>query len=225
MCGRYTIAKVPKSSEVINPDSALLDLKPRYNVAPSQYALIQPQAHPAETHWYRWGLVPAWAKDEKIGNQLINARSETLPEKPSFRDAIHRRRCVVLADGFFEWKKTLAGKVPHWISLVEGQSFGFAGLSESWQSPAGKSVHSFTIITTEPNELMRDIHNRMPAILNPEDAATWLEADLPLSDALALLRPYPADQMRTHSVSPRVGNVRNDDPSLILPVEPPLSLF
>ncbi|MEM7660398.1 MAG: SOS response-associated peptidase [Bacteroidota bacterium] len=225
MCGRYTFTKVPKSESVINPDGVVLDLKPRYNQAPGQYALIRTQEAPTALSWHRWGLIPAWAKDKKIAYKLINARAETVAEKPSFRTAFQRYRCLVLADGFFEWKKTLSGKIPHWITLADESAFAFAGLSESWTSPEGKPLHTFTVITTEPNELMVDIHDRMPAILTEETARLWLQPDLVEKDAQALLQPFPAGLMKAHPVSPEVGKVQHDHPGLIQPYEPPPTLF
>jgi putative SOS response-associated peptidase YedK len=225
MCGRYTFTQVPKAESVINPDGAILDLKPRYNQAPGQYALIRTQAAPEALSWYRWGLVPSWARDAKIAYKLINARAETIAEKPSFRAAFRRSRCLVLADGFFEWKRTPGGNIPYRITLEDSTAFAFAGLSESWQSPEGPPLHTFTIITTEPNELMLDIHDRMPVILTEENARRWLSPDLPQPEAQALLQPFDPTLMQAYPVSPEVGKVTNDHSGLILPYEPPPTLF
>lgn len=221
MCGRYT--------QTINADAlmarfgverVLLDVEPRYNVAPTQTAPVVAQEDGKRTlKGMRWGLVPPWAKDIKIGAQLLNARAETLAEKAAFRTALRKRRCLVPASGFYEWQKTLSGKQPFHIHLPEYQPFAFAGLWEEWKQPDGTPLHTYTIITTGANSLMAPIHDRMPVILRPEDEARWLE--LPGTDPvplLELLRPYPEGELIATPVSSRVGKVGNDDAECIAPL-------
>lgn len=217
MCGRYTFTKTPKPEEVLQPEQGTLPLAPRYNIAPSQLCLIKAIGEPQRYQFFRWGLVPSWARDPKIGYKMINARSETVLEKPAFREGIHHRRCLIPADGFYEWKKTGKSKQPYRITLNQGQPFHFAGLSESWKTPAGDQLETFTILTIEPNDLMKDIHDRMPVILTPEEELGWLDSQQDAETLVRSLRPYPADQMNAYAVSAAVGNVRNDSPSLIEP--------
>ncbi|MFC0213132.1 SOS response-associated peptidase [Paenibacillus chartarius] len=215
MCGRYTI--------VVSMEELMLrylsDLptdryhRPRYNVAPMQQVLAV--IHDGERNRLgelRWGLVPSWAGDEKIGSRMINARAETLLEKPAFRQLVSRKRCIVPADGFYEWKAVRGGKQPMRITLKEEAVFSFAALYDTWVHPEdGRKISTCTIITTEPNRLVADIHNRMPVILRREDEALWLDRrNGDVQQAIKLLRPYPAEEMRAYPVSAKVGNVKND---------------
>jgi len=165
----------------------------------------------------RWGLIPSWAKDPSIGSRMINARSETLAEKPSYRNALKRRRCLIVADGFYEWQKQPGGKIPMYITLKDRQPFGFAGLYETWTEPeSGESLVTCTIVTGPANEFMASIHERMPIILPPDAYDLWLDPqEMNTARVLELLKPYPADQMRAYPVSTRVNTPANDDPSLI----------
>ena len=164
----------------------------------------------------RWGLVPFWAKDINVGFANINAKAEGIETKPAFREAFQRRRCLVPVDGFYEWKKTGTSKQPYAIALADQRLMALAGLWENWRSPAGEWVRSFAIITTTPNELCAELHNRMPVVLKPETWTVWLGEESADASALnALLVPYPSEEMRCWPVSPRVGNVKNNDPSLI----------
>jgi len=224
MCGRFTLS---------NPDAeqlaaqfgvaALPDLRPRYNIAPTQpVAAVRRAAGKAirEMALLRWGLVPAWAKDPTIGVRLINARAETAAEKPSFRVAFRRRRCLIVADGFYEWQKQQSGKQPYYIRLRGGRLFAFAGLWERWTGPDGQEIESCTLLTTAPNDLLRPIHKRMPVILHPDDYALWLDPAVGDRQRLQpLLRPYPAAEMEAYPVSRRVNNPRNDDPRCIEPYQ------
>jgi putative SOS response-associated peptidase YedK len=167
----------------------------------------------------RWGLIPSWAKEPSIGDRMINARAETVAEKPSFRRALQKRRCLILADGFYEWRAEGKRKTPMFISLASREPFGFAGLWESWRSPTGETVRSCTIITTAPNALMESIHNRMPVILPREVEARWLDRSIEdPARLLPLLAPYPAGEMDAYEVAALVNSPRNDSPACIAPV-------
>jgi putative SOS response-associated peptidase YedK len=167
----------------------------------------------------RWGLIPHWADDPSIGNRMINARAETLTELPSFKSLVTRCRCIIPADGFYEWRKEGKRKVPMWVHLKTKEPFAFAGLWDVWRKSDGKKVESFTIITTEPNELVRPVHNRMPVILRPEDEEQWLDASrTPFVKAKVLLKPLPEELMDAHDVSPIVNSAKYDGPECIQPV-------
>jgi putative SOS response-associated peptidase YedK len=223
MCGRFTLTASPEAISEAFPDVEVPgDLAPRYNVAPTQPIAVIANSTPNLLDHYVWGLIPHWVDDPKIGSRMINARSETLAEKPSFRVAYRRRRCLVLADGFFEWKKVTGQekKQPMYLKVASREVFAFAGLWESWHSPLGDQVLSCTIITTEPNTLVEPIHNRMPVILAPEDYDLWLDrAERPPEDLQPLLKPYPADDMFAYPVSREVNKPGNDYPGVIEQVE------
>ena len=225
MCGRYTLTELPAEAELVPPPGEAITLTPRYNIAPTNYCPVIPQADPARIYLYKWGLIPHWAKDAKAGYRMINARAESLQEKPAFRGSLPRQRCLVLADGFYEWKATGQGKQPYRITLSTNAPFTFAGLHGRWFDHSGNPIDSFTIITTEPNELMLPIHDRMPVILDEMEGEKWLDPNTPIADALTLLKPYDPLQMKAYPVSPSVGNVKNDHERLILPYSPPPTLF
>lgn len=165
-----------------------------------------------------WGLIPSWSKDPSIGSRMINARAETVSEKPSYRSAFKRRRCLVVADGFYEWKKTADGKQPYYLRLGSGEPFGFAGLWESWSMEGGEKLCSATIITTEPNKVAAEVHNRMPVILPPDLYSAWLEPDNDdREELLSMLTAYPAEEMKAYPVSRRVNKPANDDRSVLEP--------
>jgi len=221
MCGRFTLTS-PDSG--IAAQFNLLELpalEPRYNIAPTQpVAAVRMAAESAarELVLLHWGLIPFWAKDPQVGSRLINARSETVADKPAFREALRRRRCLVVSDGFYEWQKLEGGKQPFYFRLREGGPFGFAGLWERWQGPE-VAVESCTLITTEANDLMRSVHDRMPVILHPRDYDLWLDRGVRQSDLLLpMLRPYPSEEMLAYPVSRRVNNPDNDDPQCIEPL-------
>lgn len=221
MCNRYTQnVNADELMRRFGVERVLLDVEPRYNVAPTQtQPVITETEGTRRLEGMRWGLVPSWAKDVKIGVQLLNARSETLAEKPAFRNALRHRRCLVPASGFYEWQKSLTGKQPFHVHLPDYAPFAFAGLWEEWRQPDGTPLRSYTIVTTEPNTLMAPIHHRMPVILTPDAEAAWLE--LPGTDTgalLALLRPYPEGRLIATPVDPRVGKVTVDDPQCIAPL-------
>ncbi len=221
MCGRFTLTELEPDMlvEIFNLSGDVPPLAPRYNIAPTQpVATVIRDSGANRLAIMRWGLIPSWAKDPAIGSRMINARGETVHEKPSFRAAFKRRRCLVLADGFYEWQKQDSGpKQPVFITLNDRQPFGFAGLWEQWTDGAtGDEVVTCTIITTTPNDLLRPIHNRMPVILPRAHYAPWLATDERDAEALLpLLRPYPAEEMTAWPVSTRVNSPANDDPSLI----------
>lgn len=221
MCGRFSIFADPERlAERFAASLPPEGLVPRYNAAPTQNLPVILNEEAGAIQLLRWGLVPFWAKDPSIGNRMINARAETLAEKPSFRNALHKRRCLVLADGFYEWQQTTHGKVPMRITLESGAPFAFAGLWETWRSPEGETLRTFTIITTEPNALLAPIHNRMPALLLPEHEQLWLDDRAHQEAWLDALRPYPADRMAAYPVSTRINSPANDDPAVVAPVPP-----
>ncbi|MEM6346814.1 MAG: SOS response-associated peptidase [Bacteroidota bacterium] len=225
MCGRYTLTKVPEESVVVYPETEKVALIPRFNVAPTQLMPVIPMTDPKRIHFYRWGLIPNWAKDKKIGYKMINARSETLLQKAAFKTPFRQTRCLVPADGFYEWKQTLSGKQPYRITLQDEALFYFAGLYDVWRSPQGENISTYSVITTEPNELVLPIHDRMPVILDAAAAERWLSPQEQAEDLQEILRPYPAEEMKAYPVSPEVGSVRNESERLIRPYEPPPTLF
>lgn len=221
MCGRFAL---------FSPEEILAAMfgvegdrfpPPSYNVAPSRDVAavrVAPQgAARRELALLRWGLVPSWAKDPSIGNRMINARAETAPEKPAFRSAFRRRRCLVPADGFYEWRKAGARKQPYYVRMADGSPFAIAALWESWEGPGG-GVATCALLTTAPNDLLAPIHDRMPVILAPGDCAPWLDPEVrDPARLLSLLRPYPADAMTAFPVRPLVNNPATDDPRCIEP--------
>lgn len=211
MCGRFSLTQSAEPIAQIFQLPDLPDLKPRYNIAPSQQVATIIQPTQREFRWMRWGLIPSWAKDPKIGNKLINARAETLAEKPSFRNAFKRRRCLIIADGFYEWQKLEKRKQPYYIKMQDGNPFAFAGLWESWKSPQGEEIVSCTIVTTAANSLMEPIHDRMPVILSPDECDRWLDSSASEAQVLKnLLKPYNSDEMLAFPVSSTVNSPAND---------------
>ena len=218
MCGRYTLkSPVSELAERFDIEEPPSSITPSYNIAPTQQvATVIAENGKRKLEMLHWGLIPSWAKDPEIGNRMINARAETVAEKPSYRKAFQERRCLILADGFYEWQKTDNGKQPFYIRMQDESPFAFAGLWESWRN--GREIRSCTIITTAPNELAAPIHNRMPVILDPEDYEMWLDPDFDERDPLtSLLKPYPADVMEAYPVSRRVNKPSNNEPGVIEP--------
>lgn len=208
MCGRFILSlQLDEIRRVLGVESPP-DWLPRYNIAPSQPAMVVAAAD-MQAVWMRWGLVPGWAKDAAIGTKMINARAETLAEKPAFRQALARRRCLVPANGFYEWQKLPGGRgtQPLCFTLKDGNPFFFAGLWENWRQPDGADYLSFTLITCAPNSLMAPIHDRMPVILTPEQGQAWLAAPKPV-----LLAPFQAESMQMHPVSKRVNSPAAEGP-------------
>jgi len=222
MCGRYTLkTPVERLSEKLQfPE--VIPLKPRYNIAPSQdVAVVRrlPDDQERKLAMLRWGLIPAWAKDPTNVRQPINAKSETVAELPTFRAAFRKRRWLVPADGFYEWKQEGGHKKPVYIRMKDGETFAFAGLWERWVGEEDEFIESCTILTTEPNDLLEPIHNRMPVILEPRDYDQWLDPDFQLPDQLRpLVRPYPPEVMTFFSVNLRVNNPKHDDPLCLEPL-------
>jgi putative SOS response-associated peptidase YedK len=219
MCGRYSIT-TPTEQLIARFDTEMSveALPPRYNAAPTQSLPVILNQEPRRIELLQWGLIPHWANDPSIGSRMINARAETLTDKPSYREPFQKRRCLVLADGFYEWQKTGSGKTPMRIALKSGEPFAFAGLWATWKNPQGQLVRSFSIITTKPNALVAPIHDRMPVMLQPEDEALWLDNSAGPNDWKELLRPYPAELLTSHAVSERINSPRNDDAAVVAPV-------
>jgi putative SOS response-associated peptidase YedK len=220
MCGRYrrTSSEEEIARQYHIPIPPQLDLPISYNIAPTQDVLairFNPKTRQRTLDALRWGLIPNWAKDPKIAYKTINARAETVDTAPSYRQAFKKRRCLIPADTFFEWKKVLGGKIPHAIGMKDESVFVFAGLWEGWKPPGSEEwLHTCTIITGEPNELVRQIHTRMPVILPEEHHDSWLSGEA----GKEILVPFPADRMKAWPISPRVNSPRNNDPGILEPV-------
>lgn len=221
MCGRFTLIQIEKLPERFEAQIiGDINLKKRYNISPNQPVPIVFQESPNKIEEMIWGLIPHWAKDPKIGNELINARAESLLEKPAFRESFYKRRCLIPADGFYEWKKEGKEKIPYYIKLKNSSLFAFAGLYDIWENEKGEKIKTFTIITTEPNDLLKEIHNRMPVILKREDEKVWInKEEKNIEKLLSLLKPYPAEDMEAYPVSKKVNNPTNDSEDLITPVK------
>ena len=226
MCGRFTLRTDPETLTETFPGfttPAPDEMTPRYNIAPSQAIAAVPNNGENSVEFFQWGLIPSWAKDPKIGNRMINARSETLAEKPSFRTPYKRRRCLILSDGFYEWRSEpeSKSKTPIYIRLKSEKPFAFAGLWEAWYPrPDDEPLHSCTIITTSPNALMETIHQRMPVILEPDAYDLWLDPSEQSPKQLdGLLKPYPAEEMMAYPVSRLVNRPSNDSSDCIAPAD------
>lgn len=224
MCGRYVqYTPVSELEPLFGLSPGADEWPPRYNITPGSPVLacrVDAEGR-RELATLHWGLIPSWAKDRKIGHRTINARAETVAEKPAFRSAFKRRRCLIPANGFYEWKTTAAGRQPHYFTMKDGTPFAFAGLWEEWiDKETGEHLPSCTIIVTEANELVRSVHDRMPVILPPERYTIWLDPAVHERESLeALLIPYPSGSMVTYPVDRRVNTPANDDASLIEPME------
>lgn len=220
MCGRFTLAKSPGEVAAAFPGlPAPSRLGARYNIAPGQPVCAWLADPSPRWEIFSWGLVPHWAKDPAIASKLINARAETLPEKPSFRDAFRRKRCVVPADGWYEWKREGVQKTPVYFRRRDGNCFGLAGLWDAWHGKDGSFILSLTLVTTRPNSLARSVHPRMPAVLRAEDVEAWLAPKETDPGRLShMLAPVASDEFEVYPVSPAVNRVSNDSPRLIEPV-------
>jgi putative SOS response-associated peptidase YedK len=221
MCGRFTLRTPARDLVEIFELLREPELSPRYNIAPTQnVAVVRQDGKSRQLSLIRWGLVPAWSKDPKAGPPIINARSETIATKPSFRTAFKRRRCLIPADGFYEWQKKADSKtkIPHYIRMAKDRAFAFAGLWETWHGNDGSALDSCTIVTTDANDLMRPLHDRMPVILPEENFAQWLDPKNENAPELeALLRPYASNEMTAFPISTMVNSPRNERPECILP--------
>ncbi|WP_256478610.1 SOS response-associated peptidase [Chroococcidiopsis sp. CCMEE 29] len=219
MCGRFTLSQSAEAIASVFQLDEVPILEPRYNIAPTQLVptvLQKPEQRKRQLQMLRWGLIPAWAKDPAMGARLINARAETVTEKPSFRSAFRHRRCLVIADGFYEWQRQNGKKQPFYFRMHNAQPFAFAGLWERWQDPNGEIVETCTILTTDANELLRPIHDRMPVILDPKDYDLWLDPAVENSESLQqILHPYSSEAMTSYAVSTKVNNPGNDTPECI----------
>jgi putative SOS response-associated peptidase YedK len=219
MCGRYTLASpTERLAEEFGFDGTSVELAPNYNVAPTQgVAAVLEEGGQRRLEVLRWGLIPPWADDPGIGSRMINARSETAPGKPSFRRAFRERRCLIPADGFYEWQRTNGAKQPYYIHMEDGRPFAFAGLWESWSKGGEGEVRTCTILTTGANALVGEVHDRMPVILAHDAYDVWLDPASERDELTGLLAPYPGDEMEAYPVSRFVNSPSNNDPRCIEP--------
>jgi len=223
MCGRFSLAADPSTIAqrfavtMSTAESAAWTL--HYNIAPTKTVVVVGDDGTRYLTQMRWGLIPSWAKDPAIGNRMINARAETVATKPAFRVALRKHRCLVVADGFYEWQQRGRAKQPFYIVLKSREAFGFAGVWETWTAPDGEEIKTCTIITTEANELLKPIHDRMPVILSLQAEVVWLDPSIQDPEKLLpLLKPYPAEEMEAYPVSRLVNSPQNDFPDIILPI-------
>lgn len=217
MCGRFAQRTDPKRLAKAFKVEEVPDVEPRYNIAPTQDILgVYESADGREMTFYKWGLIPSWAKDRSMGARLINARSETVQEKHSFREAFKQRRCIIPADGFYEWQRPEGKKQPFFFRMRDESPLGFAGLWERWEGEDDQVINSCAILTTEANEVLRPVHDRMPVILCSDDYELWLDGVMrKLEHVKEMLRPYPASEMIGYPVSPLVNSPHNRGPELI----------
>jgi putative SOS response-associated peptidase YedK len=216
MCGRYSLAKSKLELEARFEAEMLDDFKPRYNIAPTQLVPVVTIDSPKGFSHFYWGITPQFAKNKPVSQKLINARAETVAEKASFRNAFKQNRCLVPADGFYEWKKVGKKlKIPHRFTMADEKLFSFAGIWEEYETPEGEMAHTFLIITTSPNTLVGEVHDRMPVILNPKQEKAWLDKGSSEKELLEMLTPYPEEEMLTYTVSPLVNQVANDTPYVL----------
>jgi len=219
MCGRFVLEHTPEQIRETYRLSSSPGLSQRFNIAPSQPVAVVRQHNDGDRElvFLQWGLIPSWAKDAAIGYKMINARSETAHEKPSFRQAFLARRCVIPASGFYEWEKSGKQKIPHYIHLRDGKLMSLAGLWEKWKSPDGKTLETCAILTTTANSLVKQLHERMPVILHSDELDPWLSHDIDQIDHLQrLFHPYPASQLEEYPVTTAVNSPAYDDPACIL---------
>ncbi|MCL4146839.1 UNVERIFIED_CONTAM: hypothetical protein GTU68_065492 [Idotea baltica] len=226
MCGRSSLTKTEKELEArfnatfYSDELERYNPLPSFNVAPTHFHPVITNVEQNHIRLFRWGLIPNWAKDTKIGYKMINARKETITEKNAFKYALKQKRCLVPMDGFYEWKKLGKNKQPYYIRTIDQEIFCCAGLWEVWQSPRDEVVESFTIITQEPNSMLKDIHDRMPAILLHEQEELWLDDSIPPEELLNMITPYPQELMEAYPVANRVGKVSENDVDLLKRVPP-----
>lgn len=231
MCGRSSLSKTEKEIEerfgatFYSEELERYNPLPNYNVAPTHYMPVITSADKEHINIYRWGLLPHWSKDMKMSYKMINARIETVLEKNAYKKAIEKRRCIVPMDGFYEWKKEGKEKLPFRIETTDQDIFSVAGIWEKWISPEGNEVFTFSIITKKPTAIMKGIHDRMPAILEPYQEKLWLDEDIPAKEAIGLISEYPPENMKAYRVSKKVNSVRENDKSLIEEIAEQGNLF
>jgi putative SOS response-associated peptidase YedK len=221
MCGRFSIIK--KAEEIIQRFSIKAgadEFIPVYNASPGQNLAVISNLESDKLNYFKWGLIPFWAKEASIGNKMINARVETIAEKPAFRNSLKSKRCLVIADGFYEWKKDNGYKQPFRILMKDESLFAFAGLWDTWKDGEGRGINSFTIITTEANSMMKDIHERMPVILDNDDEMIWLDDQFNTDKKMSILKPYPSEKMKYYPVSSLVNSPVNNNLEVINPINP-----
>ena len=221
MCGRYSLSKSKIELEERFQAEMLPDFKPRYNVAPTQLVPVITSRSPKGFSFFYWGITPDFGKNKPVAQKLINARAESVHDKVSFKSSFEKRRCLIPADGFYEWKKLgKKTKIPYRFTFKEDELFAFAGIWEEYETVSGEIQHTFLILTTGPNDLISEIHDRMPVILNRQMEKKWLDNYTSESELLAMLQPYPSDQMLSYTVSPLVNSVENDVPSILRKTSP-----
>ncbi|MBU4563430.1 MAG: SOS response-associated peptidase [Desulfarculus sp.] len=227
MCGRFTQSKsLAEYQDRFSFSAGPLEYAPRFNLAPGREALAVLAGEDGRRgEMLRWGLVPSWAKDERVGYKMINARAETVADKPAYRGPFRRARCLIPAEGFFEWAPAAGGKQPFFLARKDREPFALAGLWDQWSGPEGGTLRSFTIITTQANQVVKPIHDRMPVMLSTGDEAAWLDPAASPEDLATLLRPYAAQEMQAQPVSRRVNSAAGEGPKLIEPVALPGDLF
>lgn len=221
MCGRYSLSKSKIELEERFKAEMLADFKPRYNIAPTQLVPVITSDAPKGFSFFYWGITPDFGQNKPVAQKLINAKAETVHEKISFKNSFQRRRCLIPADGFFEWKRLgKKTKIPYRFTLREEEIFSFAGIWEEYETVTGEIQHTFLILTTSPNEVVADVHDRMPLILSRESEKKWLDKYSSETELLNLLKPYPAELMLHYTVSPLVNSVQNDSPGIIRRTSP-----
>ncbi len=221
MCGRYSLSKSKIELEERFQAEMLADFKPRYNVAPTQLVPVITSDSPKGFSFFYWGITPDFGQNKPVSQKLINAKAETVHEKISFKNSFQRRRCLIPADGFFEWKRLgKKTKIPYRFTLREEEIFSFAGIWEEYETVTGEIQHTFLILTTSPNEVVADVHDRMPLILSRESEKKWLDKYSSEAELMNLLKPYPAELMLNYTVSPLVNSVQNDSPGIIRRTSP-----
>lgn len=221
MCGRYSLSKSKIELEERFQAEMLADFKPRYNIAPTQLVPVITSDSPKGFSFFYWGITPDFGQNKPVAQKLINARAETIHEKISFKNSFQQRRCLIPADGFYEWKRLgKKTKIPYRFTLREEEIFSFAGIWEEYETVTGEVQHTFLILTTTPNEVVEEVHERMPVILNREAEKKWLDKYSSDSDLLKLLTPFPAELMLSYTVSPLVNSVQNDSPGIIRRTSP-----
>jgi len=218
MCGRFSIfTPIQELKQRFDADFPDEPVFPRYNAAPGQNLIVIPMDDPHKMHFFKWGLIPHWAKDAKIGYNLINARAESLAEKPAFRGSLQKGRCLVLADGFYEWSKTTEKKIPYRVELSGRKPFAMAGLSSRWKDEQGKEIDTFTIVTTAANETVSAVHDRMPVILNRDWERHWLDPLIDPKETAQYLLPYSGSDLEMYPISTLVNSPKNDMAEIVRP--------